>query len=89
MKYCCDKFKDQLSLERTQGLNIRIIKFKSDELLDTKSLYRFFVTPGYQSSDRAVATYNIAYCPFCGKDLFKFYNNDDYINEDDSNFLYP
>jgi len=89
MKYCCGRFKDQVSFERTQGLNIRIVKLKGNNLLDFQSPYRFFITPGYQSSDRAVAAYNIAYCPFCGKDLFKFYKKDDYINENDTNFLYP
>ena len=89
MKYCCEKFKSEISLKREQGLNIRIIKYNKAELLDTSNLYRFFITAGYTSTDKAVPTMNIAYCPFCGQNLFEFYKKDKYVNESDSSFLYP
>jgi hypothetical protein len=28
-----------------------------------------------------VLTLGIEYCPFCGEDLFEFYNSDEYANE--------
>lgn len=88
-KYCCDKFKMQLSFNKEQGLNIRIIKFKPDDLVDKSNLYRFFITPGYTEADRAVPTLNIAFCPFCGRNLFKYYKEEKYVNEYDDSFLYP
>lgn len=89
MKYCCDKFKQNLSLDSMIGLNIRVVKFNEEDLIDKKNRYRFFITPGYKLGDRDVPTYNIAYCPFCGTNLFKFYANDKYVNEVDDSFLYP
>jgi hypothetical protein len=88
-KYCCSKFIDKVDLVREEGLNIRIIKFKPEELLDKAKRYRFFITPGYKSEDRNVPTLNISNCPFCGVNLFDFYQSDDFINETDTSFLYP
>lgn len=87
--FCCDKFKNRLELPREEGLNIRIIKFEPKELLDREKPYRFFITPGYNLRDRNVPTFNIAYCPFCGQNLFKFYTQDGYVNEVNTDFLYP
>ncbi|MGE7775631.1 hypothetical protein ACQKLP_12955 [Chitinophaga sp. NPDC101104] len=88
-RYCCEKFANQLELSREHSLNIRVLKFEPKDLIDTEKRYRFFITPGYTLADRSVPVYNIAYCPFCGKDLFKFYKDDAFVNEDDSSFLYP
>jgi hypothetical protein len=88
-KYCCDKFKNRAELQREEGLNIRIIKFNKNELLDKVKPFRFFITLGYKTTDRNVPTLNIAHCPFCGQDLFNFYSLDEYINETDTDFLYP
>lgn len=89
MKFCCERFEHQLSLDREIGLNIRVVKIEEDSHIDTKKRYRFFITPGYKVGDRAVAAYNIAYCPFCGTNLFAFYKADIYINETNHDFLYP
>lgn len=86
--YCCEKFKNQLLVNRERGLNIRILKFTEDELLDNSSPYRFFITPGYTLMERLVPTFNIAFCPFCGQNLFEFYKDDSYVNESDNSFLY-
>ena len=87
--YCCDKFRNQCLQNRETGLNIRILKFNEVELLDNESPYRFFITPGYSLTDKLVPTYNISFCPFCGQNLFMFYKDDRYVNENDNNFLYP
>ena len=87
-KYCCVRFENQVVLPKESGLNIRILRFSENELISNKNLYRFFITPGYSSSDRGVPTFNIAYCPFCGENLFQYYKSDSYVNENDSDFLY-
>lgn len=88
MKFCCDKFKTRQELPRQSGLNIRVIKFSSKELIGGNDELRFFVTPGYSLGDQGVYTLNIAFCPFCGQNLFKFYKDDAYINEFYKEFLY-
>lgn len=87
-KFCCERFEAAANLRREQGINIRIIKFNKEELLDQKNLYRFFVTPGYKIGDKSTPTLNIAHCPFCGQNLFLFYRSDEYVNENNSDFLY-
>jgi hypothetical protein len=89
MNYCCDKFRHHALCESEVGLNIRIIKFTADQLLDKEKSYRFFITPGYKVTDRQVPTMNVRYCPWCGQDLFEFYDSDNYVNEVDTDFLYP
>lgn len=81
MKFCCDRFKMHYEFPRNHGLNIRIVKYTPEELIDTKNLYRFYIAIGYNESQKQVAHLNIAYCPFCGTSLFRFYKNDEYINE--------
>lgn len=89
MKFCCERFKSRHESPREMGLNIRVLKFSKEELIDEKKPYRFFVSTAYALKDKGIATLNIAYCPFCGTSLFDFYKGDEYINEIDSSFLYP
>ena len=88
-KYCCDRFKLSAELPRESGLNIRIIKFDKTELMDSSKQFRFFVTPGYTSESKGIPTLNIAFCPWCGKNLFNYYKADEYANETYKDFLYP
>jgi hypothetical protein len=74
---------------REQGLNIRILRFSESELMDKANKYRFFIAPAYSQNDKNVPAINIAYCPFCGTNLFEFYNDDIYVNETYKDFLYP
>lgn len=86
MKFCCDRFNAAYILPNYYGLNIRIVKYKSDELFDTRNLLRFYITTGYKEGDVNVPNFNIAFCPFCGKDLFDFYKSDNYANEKSGKF---
>ena len=88
-KYCCDSFKLEAELPRETGLNIRIIKFDKNELMSPSSEFRFFITPGFNLQSKSIPTLNIAFCPWCGKNLFKYYKSDEYINEPYKDFLYP
>ena len=81
MKYCCEGFESAYNMPNYYGLNIRIVKYTKEELLDQTSLYRFYITVGYKETDINIPCFNIAFCPFCGKNLFKFYASDRYINE--------
>ena len=42
---------------------------------------RFFMTMGYEKFSLLNAMANIAFCPFCGTNLFDFYDKDEYANE--------
>ena len=42
---------------------------------------RFFMTMGYEKFSFRLPMVNIAFCPFCGKNLFDFYIDEEYINE--------
>ncbi len=49
--------------------------------LSKNSPYRFWMTFGREVYNLDSVMINLSYCPFCGKNLFEFYNNDEYINE--------
>jgi hypothetical protein len=42
---------------------------------------RFFMTMGYEKFSLNMALTNIAFCPFCGTNLYDFYVKDEYANE--------
>lgn len=86
MKFCCDRFEVHHQFPRTHGLNIRIIKYSKSELLDKENLYRFYITIGYNENQENVPNLNIAFCPFCGINLFKYYKNDECVNEVSGSF---
>jgi hypothetical protein len=81
MKFCCDRFESGYNMPNHYGLNIRIVKYTKEELIDKQNLYRYYITPGYKEIDVKVPCFNIAFCPFCGTNLFSFYTLDEFINE--------
>lgn len=81
MNYCCERFESAYKMPNHYGLNIRVVKYKKEELLDKDNLYRYYITPGYLETDTKVPCFNIAFCPFCGSSLFNFYVSDIYVNE--------
>ena len=86
MDYCCERFESAHSAPNHYGLNIRIVKYTKDELLDKEHLYRYYITAGYKEEDIRVPNFNIAFCPFCGMNLFDFYASDKYVNERSGKF---
>ncbi|MBU1579269.1 MAG: hypothetical protein KJ754_07555 [Bacteroidetes bacterium] len=42
---------------------------------------RYFVTIGYDEFKLDLPLMNINYCPYCGTNLYNFYNNAEYANE--------
>ena len=82
VKFCCEKFEFRQSLPSEKGLNIRIVKYEPNQLLDKDNLYRFYIATYFLKGEKCDMNLNIAFCPFCGTNLFKFYKSDDYINED-------
>ena len=86
MKYCCEWFKSNHKLPREVGLNIRIIKYPETLLMDKANLYRYYISQAYTKEQQNVANLNIKFCPFCGTNLFKFYKNDEFVNESPGNF---
>ena len=76
------------------GLNIRIIqpsvsfnieaKKREVFLINKKNIYKYIMTEGYSGTLGKKGQFSfIDFCPFCGKNLSKFYNDVSYINEID------
>jgi hypothetical protein len=86
MKYCCDRFEAAHNLPNYYGLNIRVVKFNNEDLLDKIHAYRYFITPGYEDADTKIPAFSIAFCPFCGTNLFSFYGSDEWVNETKDKF---
>ena len=66
------------------GLNIRIIKLGKEFLAKGylgDNPYRYLVTEGYRELDDDIKIMVIEFCPFCGRELRKIYNTDEYVNE--------
>lgn len=94
MNYCCDSFRS-FCLER--GLigegdsqrevypNIQIVKLEKDRFDQGNNLYRFLLVCGLQKEKPPVV--NMRHCPFCGTNLFDFYQNDKYVNGNSANFF--
>ncbi|MEP7377909.1 MAG: hypothetical protein ABI675_31210 [Chitinophagaceae bacterium] len=83
-KFCCDKFRFHYEGSSEMGLNFRIIKLnqafiEKGYLGDNK--YRYLITEGYSILDDKVKKIFIEFCPYCGKELKKFYRSDEYVNE--------
>jgi hypothetical protein len=82
MKYCCEKFENDVMLPSTTAPNIRIIKVLQFEYWDKKKLYlRFIVTLGYEKYTINLPKLNLSYCPYCGINLKNFYTSEEYANE--------
>jgi len=84
-KYCCNSFMARLETDRGMGLNIRIVKLTEREVFDKKELkkpYRVFLTEGYEIGQSNVKMALIKFCPFCGKEIERFYSLESYVNED-------
>lgn len=87
LKFCCEIFETYYYSNNLTRPNIRIVKYKSDFLFRNiieekfKLPYRFYITYGYEIFKIDMLAIHMLYCPFCGCDLYKFYNNDTYANE--------
>ena len=90
MKFCCQTFNSGWSLNRLSPLNIRVVKIDFNEVpeIDKAYPYRFYMTTGYEENEKQIPVRFLSFCPFCGKDLFKFYKSDLYINESNQSFLH-
>lgn len=90
MKFCCQKFNSGWSLNRVSPLNIRVVKIDLKEVpeINPKYPYRFYLTIGYREGEKNVPSRFLSFCPYCGKDLFKFYKSDEYVNEHNQSFLH-
>lgn len=80
-KFCCARLGIRHNAPREAGMNFRIVKYSPEGRLDKKNLYRFYFTPGYDHGEEKVMHINIRFCPFCGTDLYAFYQSDEFINE--------
>ncbi len=91
MKYCCRNFETDCNVDRRSRPNIRVVKISVDQVpeIDINYPYRFYFTIGYEEGQKNVPSRFINYCPYCGANLFKFYKNDQYVNETNQSFLWP
>jgi hypothetical protein len=88
LKYCCDFFESRHRSYNHSWPNIMIVKYTHDFFINTNlsknkinSPYRFWITFGHEVFSLDNVMINITYCPFCGKNLFEFYDSDEYVNE--------
>jgi hypothetical protein len=80
--YCCEGFKGHAELPKQAGPNIRIVKGRSDTIVSGGMPYRFFITFGYEGDFQLeMPMMNIAFCPYCGTNLYVFYTSDEYASE--------
>lgn len=91
MKFCCHDFETDWHLDRQARPNIRVVKIDTNQVpeINPKYPYRFYFTVGYEQNEKGVPGRFLKYCPYCGKDLFKFYQDDKYVNEPNQFFLWP
>lgn len=94
MKFCCEQFKSynnggrnsgEADVERETYPNIKIVKLKADLINNGKNLYRYLIVCGFVKDNPPYIV--MRHCPFCGSNLFDFYNSDSYINGDSSTFF--
>lgn len=83
MKFCCDKFRFFYSGEKSMGLNIRIVKFNKGFVQRSQLDFdiNYLITDGYNDNIDNSKKMVVKYCPFCGEDLKKRYNKDEYVQE--------
>lgn len=91
MNFCCHDFQNDWTLDRRARPNIRIVKIDINTVpeINAKYPYRFYLTIGYDEHEKNVPSRSIKYCPYCGKDLYKYYRMDQYTNEHNQSFLWP
>jgi hypothetical protein len=89
-KYCCRHFESDCNVDRRARPNIRIVKIDITKVpeINHKYPYRFYFTVGYTEEEKNVPSRLLYYCPYCGKDLLKFYRSDEYVNENNHCFLH-
>lgn len=92
LNYCCDSFWFFATAHKTRSPDIRILRVVSPSpqwVATAKSRkfhnnpLAFTITLGYSGNymDDDVIANSISYCPFCGKNLHKFYRDLRYANE--------
>lgn len=87
MKYCCSKFEGDCFIGNSSAPKMRIVKFATRfivpqiKLKNKTNNLRFFITLGYEKFTLDSVLINICYCPYCGTNLYEFYDNDEYANE--------
>jgi hypothetical protein len=90
MKYCCPNFGGHYLMANGFAPNIRIVKFKSEFLISNdgnnkiknkKYDLKYFITLGYDKFRLDLPMMNINFCPYCGTNLYSFYDKDEYANE--------
>lgn len=93
MEFCCDRFKSYYEDNSTNVGQVLIERFPSIKIVKLPSVtgekidnpYRYLFVCGLIKDKPPLI--NMAHCPFCGTNLFKFYNKDAYINEDSDHFF--
>lgn len=82
MTFCCERFRGRWETESDKAISIRIMKLKEDQVINFKFPIRCFIMSPYQPNDIHIQFLPIFYCPYCGADLLKVYNDEKYVNED-------
>jgi hypothetical protein len=91
--FCCGKFKSYYEngviqdgeFKKEVFPNLKIVKTEIGTGNEGTNLYRYLFVCGFLKDKPP--TINLKYCPFCGENLYEYYNNDLYINEESKRFF--
>jgi hypothetical protein len=91
--FCCERFSNSHGdgIQKSEEQNgrsvypfILILKLKSGRIFYPKTEYRFYLVCGLIKDKPPFV--NMAFCPFCGQNLFAFYKDDAFINRNIEEF---
>jgi hypothetical protein len=85
--FCCNAFRFHYETKNQMGLNIRVIKIDPKYMMPGSknySLYRVFISEGYDLFNDSTQRSLINFCPYCGEKLIKYYAFDEFVNEIDN-----
>ncbi|HXB40220.1 MAG TPA: hypothetical protein VNZ49_06735 [Bacteroidia bacterium] len=80
-EYCCERFKgyyEKPELPRLIFPFFKIFKPASNKWDEEKISLRYSVVCGFEKDNPPEIL--IRYCPFCSKDLFKHYKDEEWVN---------
>lgn len=76
------KFTSEFLLKKNIGIYITQKGIDTKLIKGSKSSYRYFIGYTIGAFEFGSPQFNmINFCPYCGQNLYEFYNKDEYVNE--------
>jgi len=86
MTFCCDAFKSNFEMVGTRGFSVFSVQFEKEEvdfIVQHRAMEAGEVPPVTSSPLSLVSEMHIRFCPWCGKELVKFYGSNPAIMRPD------